>query len=270
MTTSTARPTLPRADLARLITVTVSEVLCLLGTMLGVGVFGGPAVAEAAGGALAADATLLAPATTAFSIWSVIYLGLAVYTVVQWLPSRRTSDRHRRVGWLVAASMLLNAGWLLVVRAGWLWVSVVVIAALVVVLGLLVRRLATSRAPGFVENILVDGTFGLYVGWVSVAVCANVTAALVADGVQVSGAGGAAWAIAVLAVAVVVGVALALRTRGNLGAGLAMAWGIGWLAVARASGEPASTATAVAAALAAVLVLAAAVVTRVRVSAHPA
>ena len=139
--------TTPRADLARLLTVTVSEVLCVLGTMLGVGVFGGPQVAEAAGGALSAEATLVAPATPAFSIWSVIYIGLAAYTVWQWLPAQRTAERHRRIGWLVAASMLLNAGWLLVVRAGWLWPSVLVIVALVVVLGLLVRRLAATPDP---------------------------------------------------------------------------------------------------------------------------
>ena len=60
----------------RLIAVTVAEVLCVIGTLAGVGVFGGPEVAQAAGGGLSADATLIAPATQVFSIWSVIYVGL--------------------------------------------------------------------------------------------------------------------------------------------------------------------------------------------------
>ena len=35
-------------------------------------------------------------------------------------------------------------------------------------------------ATGVPERVVVDGTFGLYLGWVAVATCANVTAALVA------------------------------------------------------------------------------------------
>lgn len=48
---------------------------------IGSGALGGTPVAEAAGGALSADATPLAPAGTAFSIWSVIYIGLAGYAI---------------------------------------------------------------------------------------------------------------------------------------------------------------------------------------------
>ena len=256
------------SDLRRCTAVTIAEVLCVLGTLLGVGVFGGPQVAEAANGALSADATLLAPATQAFSIWSVIYIGLAVYTVWQWLPAQRTADRHRAIGWWVAASMVLNALWLLVVRAGWVWVSVGVIAVLVVVLGVIVRRIAASSATGpadgRVDTVITAGTFGLYVGWVSVAVCANVTAALVDSGVQPGMIAAELWAVLVLVVAGVVGTVLALRTRGNLGVGLAMAWGISWIAVARLTGEPASTTTGVAAIVVAAAIAVVTVLVRIR------
>ncbi len=55
-----------------------------------------------------------------------------------------------------------------------------VIVALVLVLGLLVVRL--TEVPGRrgpLDLLVVDGTFGLYLGWVSVATAANVAAALV-------------------------------------------------------------------------------------------
>lgn len=254
--TATRPAALAPRDRARLITVTVSEVLCVLGTLLGVGVFGGEAVAQTAGGALSADATLLAPAGSAFSIWSVIYLGLAAYTLFQWLPRQRAAERQRRVGWLIAASMLLNAGWLLVVRYGLLWLSVVVIAALVVVLGLTIRALAHTPASGPLEKVVVDGTIGLYVGWVSVAVCANVAAFLVDAGVRVDGLAGEAIAAGVLVVAAVVAFLLLRASRGNLAIGAAMAWGIAWIAVGRLSGAPESLVTAVAAlAVAAVIVV---------------
>ena len=165
---------------------------CIVGTLVGVGVIG-TRVAESSGGALSADATLLAPLGPAFSIWSVVYAGLAAYTLWQWLPASSTDPRARSTGWLAAASMVLNAGWLLVTQQGWLWASVVVILALVAVLGVLVQRLADlGPAPSLVQRVVVDGTFGLYLGWVAVATCANITATLVAEGVETSSPGGRA------------------------------------------------------------------------------
>jgi hypothetical protein len=243
------------SDRRRQVAVTVCEVLCLLGTLVGVGVFGGPAVQEAADGALAADATLLAPASPAFAIWTPVYLGLAAYTVWQWLPDQATDPRHRAIGWLAAGSMLLNAAWLLVIRAGLLWASVVVIGALVAILGLLVSRLTSTPSYGVAESILVDGTFGLYLGWVAVATCADVAATLVDAGADLGDAGNALAAVVVLAVAAGVGWWLSIRLDGRWAVAGAMAWGLAWIAWGRLVGEPASALVGLAAGAAAVVVL---------------
>ena len=63
---------------SRQIFVTLSAVFCVVGTLFGTGVIG-TRVAESSGGDLAADATLIAPAGTAFSIWSVIYVGAVFF-----------------------------------------------------------------------------------------------------------------------------------------------------------------------------------------------
>ena len=81
------------------------------------------------------EATLIAPGVPAFSIWAVIYVGLFVVTLWYWLPSDRTAVRLGPIAGLVAASMLLNAAWILVVQAGLVPLSVLVIATLVVVPG---------------------------------------------------------------------------------------------------------------------------------------
>ena len=143
-------PALP-ADRVRQVGVTLAEVFCVLGTLVGVGVIG-TRVEESSGGALAADATLIAPAGPAFSIWTPIYLGLAAYTIWQWLPEQASDRRHRAIGWLVALSMVLNAAWLLVTQQGWLWASVAVILALAVTLGLLVERLTRHQSYGRAES----------------------------------------------------------------------------------------------------------------------
>ncbi len=255
------------ADRLRQIGVLLSEIACIVGTLFGVGVIG-TRVEESSGGSLAADATLLAPGVPAFSIWSVVYAGLAAYTVWQLLPAQAANPRARATGWLAAASMLLNAAWLLVTQVGWLWVSVAVILALVVVLGVLVRRLTDLHARGrssavgsggsIVERLVLDATFGLYLGWVAVATCANITATLVASGVQPGPVVAQTLAVVVLVVAAGIGVLLAQRFGGRLAIAAAMAWGLGWIAWARALDEPRSLVTAWAAGAAAVLVVVAA------------
>lgn len=239
---------------SRQIFVTVAAVFAVFGTLVGTGVLG-TRVAESSGGDLAADATLIAPAGTAFSIWSVIYLGLFAYTIRQWFTPYADTARHRVTAGLAAASMILNALWLLVTQAGWLEVSVLVIIALLVVCALMVMRLQERPEPGWIERIVVDGTFGLYLGWVCVAVCANVAATLVARGVPATGAPSVAATLIVLAVVVGVASLLADTLNGNWFVAAGIAWGLAWVAVGRLTDEPRSIVVGIAAALAAVAVV---------------
>ncbi len=252
------------ADRLRQITVTVAEMFCLVGTLVGTGAIG-TRVEESSGGALAADATRLAPAGPAFSIWSVIYLGLLAYAIYQWLPSQTTRARHRAIGWLVALSMVLNAAWLLVTQQGWIAVSVAVIFALAITLGLLLRRASQHDAGSLGDKAIIDGTFGLYLGWVAVATAANVTAALVSGGVEFGAIVSDILAALVIAGAGGLGIWFSKALGARLAVAAAMAWGLGWIVVGRLTDEPESVLTAVAALLAAVAILA--VTIRRRISA---
>ncbi|WP_299050050.1 TspO/MBR family protein [uncultured Nocardioides sp.] len=245
-------------DRARQVTVTVAEVACVLGTLVGVGVLG-TEVSAVSGGALSADSTLVAPAGPAFSIWSVVYAGLAAYTIWQWLPGQATSARQRSIGWLAAASMVLNAAWLLVVQQGWIWGSVVVILALLATLVEIVRRLTVTRGDGVVDTVAVDGTFGLYLGWVAVATGANVTAALVGTGMGATSVVGYVVSLLVLVAVTAGGVVLAQRLGGRVTVAGATIWGLGWLAYGRVTDSPDSVLVAAAAVVAALVLAAAAV-----------
>ena len=237
--------------------VTAGAAVMLFGTLYGFGVIGTP-VEDSANSTFAADATLLAPASRAFSIWSVIYTGLLAYVVWQWLPANTASPWARRIGWLSALSMVLNGAWLLVTQSPAPWLSVVVILLLAITLGELVRRLGVSRDARPVERVVLDGAFGLYLGWVAIASLANVTAVLVAAGFDPGGEVAEYWAVGVLALGAILGVVLAERLGGRLAVAGAMAWGLGWIAVGRLTGAPPSELTGVAAAIAAVVVLTAA------------
>jgi hypothetical protein len=258
MTTSTSpHPELTTADQVRRVAVIAAEVFCVVGTLFGIGVIG-TRVEESSGGALAATATLVAPAGPAFSIWTPIYVGLLAYAVWQALPVNAVRARVRSTGWLAAASMVLNAAWLLVTQQGWIWASVVVIVALALTLGTLVERLTHEPASTTWDRVLLDGTFGLYLGWVAVATCANITAALVDSGVDLGATANQVAAVAVLAVAAGLGVLFARRLGGRWAVAAAMAWGLAWIAVGRLNDEPRSVATGIAGIVAALVVLAAA------------
>ncbi|NJC21135.1 tryptophan-rich sensory protein [Arthrobacter pigmenti] len=251
------------SDRVRQIGVTAAFILCIVGSAIGSGAFGGTPIAQAAGGALSADATLLAPAGAAFTIWTVIYAGLGAYTALQWAPSQRTSERQRLLGWWVAGSMLLNAAWILSIQAGLLFLSVPIIVVLLAVLAI-TFRIYTSRKPqSLLEAVIVDGTLGLYLGWVCVAVCANIAAVLSAAGFTGWSISPGIWAGAVLAVVVLVGVLLAVLGHGRLAVAAAIGWGLVWIAVGRTM-APESTTTAVAAAVAAAAVVLATVAIRIR------
>ena len=247
------------SDRARQIVVTLAEIFCVLGTLIGVGVIGTP-VSESAGGSLSADATLLAPAGPAFSIWSVIYVGLAAYTVWQWLPTEGRSELAERTGWMVAGSMVLNAVWLLVTQQGWVWVSVVVILALLLVLVRLALEVVSSDSgsTGAFGTWLVRATVGLYLGWVSVATFANIAAALVGSGVPATGGSAVVWGLVGLVVAGALAVTLVRMPGVRWFVAAAVVWGLAWLVWGRLTDEPRSTVTAVAAAVVALAVVAAA------------
>ncbi len=251
-------------DTVRQITVAASAVIAVIGSFVGSGAAGGTPIQEASGGALSATATPIAPDVPAFSIWSVIYLGLLAYAVWQFLPKQSGAERHRRLGYWVAASLLLNAAWILSVQFDQLWLSLPVIVAL---LAVLVRAfLLCLRYPpsGTIDTVITDGTLGLYLGWVSIATAANATALLVASGFTGFGLSPDVWAVIVLAVAGAVGVLLAVRGRGRIAPALSLTWGLAWVAVGRLAGELVSIPAGVAAIVAAVVVLAATAIARVR------
>jgi hypothetical protein len=228
-----------RTDRIRQVVVAAGAVVAVIGAFIGSGAAGGTPIQNAADGALSADATLIAPAGPAFSIWSVIYAGLLAYAVWQFLPRQAASPRQRRLGYPIAVTLLLNAAWILSVQAGLLAVSAVVIllllAALLVTFVLAVRT--RRRGQSWVQSVVVDSTVGLYLGWVCVATAANLTSALMVAGFDGFGWAPDAWGCAVVIVAGLAGLALAVYGGGRLAPTAALAWGLAWVAVSRTTGE---------------------------------
>lgn len=258
MSDSTARA--GRADLTRQIIVISAVVFMIIAAMVGTGLLGGTAVQDLQDGALDSDGSFLAPARSAFSIWSVIYLGMIGYAVWQALPSQRTNPRQRVLGGWIALTAVLNGFWLVAAQFTTLPVTVLMIVVLLVTLGYTFHLVVRSTAATVWEVIFIDGTVGLHLGWVALATVANTSAWLTqlapaswADNADATGA-------AVIGLVAVVGVAIAVLSRGRLAPAAAMAWGLFWIGVGRSSGEPQSETIAVAAWIAAIAIAAAAII----------
>ena len=228
---------------------------------IGSGALGGTSVNEAAGGALSADATPVAPAGTAFRIWSVIYIGLVAYAIWQLTPGARASERQRALRPWAMLSALLNALWLGMVQWEMILGSVLVIVVLLAVLIRIMFVLGFARPRNWVDLVVTDGTFGLYFGWVLLATVANTYAWLAAAGVEafedeVTGIMG-------IVVAAAIAVLSAVFSRGRIAPALATAWGLSWVAVARTEGNFEDEALVWTAGIAAAVVLVVAIVVRI-------
>jgi len=256
--TAASRP----ADLLRQIAVISAMFFMIIAAAVGTGALGGTPVQDLQNGALDADGSFLAPARPAFSIWSAIYVLLIVYTVWQALPRQRATARQRGIGWWVALTMVLNGVWLVTAQFATLPLTVLMIFVLAAALAVTFHRTVTIPAESVVDAILIDGTTGLHLGWVTLASVANTAAWLTASGFEVAAPD--VWGIVVLIVVAIIGVAFALLSGGRFAPGLAIAWGLSWLAVGRLSGDPASVPIGITALVVAVIVIAAPIVLTVR------
>ena len=199
------------------------------------------------------------PAAYAFAIWGLICLLSLASAVVMLRFPLGTHWERRALGDLAVVFVGFSA-WLYVAAQNWIWVTVVVFAvmfaALVDVVRLLVREAAELRCPRWVA-VLVTTTFGLYLGWTSVAVFVNLAAALVSGGWPNAGHLGIAWQLVLLVAAGGTAVVLARRLHASAGYVAGVLWALVAAAICAAGrGAPV---LAVAAALASVVVVGAAI-----------
>lgn len=157
---------------------------------------------------------LFVPAGYVFSIWGLIYLFLLAYTVYQALPAQRENPLLRRSGWLAALSSVFNGAWIFFWHYGQYVLSLVTMFALLVTLLALYLRLDIGRARfAGVERWTVAAPFSIYLGWITVATIANITAVLSYLGFDGGGISPLAWTVILLAAGVLIAAAMAFTRR---------------------------------------------------------
>ncbi len=182
--------------------------------------------------------SLITPAGYVFSIWGVIYVLLAIFAVYQAMPARREEPLLGKIGWLFVLGSAANIAWLFL----WHYLQVVPsLAAMFALLGTLIAiylrlDIGRSDAPRG-ERLYVHLPFSVYLGWITVAPIANVSAALVSLGWGGLGLGEATWAVLVIAVAVLITLAV-VATRRDIAYSLVIVWALAGIAVKQAAVQP--------------------------------
>ncbi len=167
---------------------------------------------------------LFVPAGYVFSIWGLIYLALIAFAVYTVTPRGRADQRIDAIAWWFMAANLFNTAWIL------LWHYLQFTLTLIPIFGLLFSlaaiyltlRVGKSGRP-WLEKLLVEVPFGIYLGWATVAVVANVTQVLYSIGWQGGPLSEAVWAVVMLAIAAVLG-ALMIFLRKEVAYPLVLTW----------------------------------------------
>jgi len=153
------------------------------------------------------------PAGLTFAIWGPIFLGLLAFAVYQALPAQR-GPRHDRLFWPFLLGNLLNVSWLLAFQSLNFGLSVGIMLALLLSLIWLYLTVRGLKPQG-AELLTLQLPASLYLGWISVATIANITASLVSIGVTqgLLGLGAQAWSAVLVVIAALIGVFFLARFR---------------------------------------------------------
>ncbi|WP_167990575.1 hypothetical protein [Arthrobacter pigmenti] len=242
-----------RPDQVRRNLVTLAVIGTLVGTASAVGLFGGPEIRNS--DLLGPGLSFVSPSLFSLYLWALIALGMVGYAVHQWLPSQLESPRHRRLGWVVIASLLLNLGLALSIQADLYVFSLVLHALLLGMLLVSLRWLNRWSAATRLEGALVDVPLGLFLGWIGFTALSHTAAVLALNDVTWLTDDGFVWTMVGLGVVVIAGSAICSMDRGRIAVALAVVWGMGWIIVERLIGEPQSLPVAAITALAVFLIL---------------
>ena len=167
--------------------------------------------------------TLITPAPSTFSIWSVIYTLLIVSIIVMIVKSDDSyyGKAIDKITGLFRISCLLNIIWIVTFSYLQIALSTIFILAFAIVLSIICLKLIEIDDG---KHFLLPLTFGMYTGWLIIATVVNVAAALVKANWNGFGIAPEIWAVGILMVAIVI-VLIVIRSIRNAIFPLPIAWG---------------------------------------------
>jgi len=154
---------------------------------------------------------LFVPAGLTFAIWGLIYVLLTIFVIYPLIPSVRRDPQKtefvERIGPLFFISCIANIGWIFAWHYRILPLSLVLMLILLGCLLAIYLRLSVGKSEATkAERYCVHLPFSVYLGWITIATIANVTALLKNGDWSAWELSEQFWAVAVI----IIGIAIAL------------------------------------------------------------
>lgn len=173
---------------------------------------------------------LFVPSGLTFSVWSVIYialLALTIYSIKSWFKKdEEPSELLDKYGIEFIVASIANISWIFLWHYNFVAISTV---AMIVLLGALLSayiRLRIGKGGNTVaEKWFIHIPFSIYLGWITIATVANITATLVTWGWNGFGASEAFWTILMISIATVITL-LMLILRNDIAYSLVVIWSL--------------------------------------------
>ena len=156
---------------------------------------------------------LFVPAGLTFSIWAIIYTLLAIFVIYTLVIAIRKNAQEssfiEKIGLLFFVTSILNIAWIFAWHYEIVSLSLLIMFLLLASLITIYLRLSIGVSNSTkAEKYLVHLPFSVYLGWITIATIANVTALLVDVKWNTFGLGEQFWTVAVI----IVGVGITLVT----------------------------------------------------------
>ena len=191
---------------------------------------------------------LFVPAGITFSIWSLIYIFLGIFSVYQIRDITKKDKIEMKfvdnIGYFFIIGSLANIVWIFVWHYQLVPISLIFMIILLISLLFIYLKLniGKSEVPR-IEKVAVHVPFSIYLGWITVATIANVTAVLVVFGVDGFGLVAEILTILVIAVALVITFAM-LLIRKDYAYSLVIVWALLGIFIKQSIANPAIAITA--------------------------
>lgn len=175
---------------------------------------------------------LFVPAPITFSIWAIIYGLLLLFCIYQGRTLFENEKKFpgkieeivNRIGFRFILSCVLNMSWIFAWHYEQLVLSIIIMLALLLTLISIYRTVSLYNQPG-AQKWFVFVPFSVYLGWISVATIANITAYLVDIDWTAFGIAERTWAWIMIAIAIVLGLFMLIKKR-NVFFALVIVWAI--------------------------------------------
>ena len=175
------------------------------------------------------------PAGYAFSIWGLIYLGLLGFVIYtgRSLFSEKEPDQHMmKIGWWFVLSCVANILWVVTWLYDYTGGSILIMVFLLLCLVKIVLNLRMELdAHPLKKYVFVFWPFALYIGWITVALIANIAAWLTKLNWDGWGIGETTWTIIMVCAAGIINI-LVIISRNLREFGAVGIWGLVAIAVA--------------------------------------